>query len=696
MSSDIQSVRFAASRRRSSGLRSSTANQPCAPPRRRSSAIRRNIETFNRNRAHNARRRSSAVAPPPPRRMRTRSMAREEMEAELAGVDTEIAGSGTGGEQPTAPREWRPSVVVGAPLWLGHEDPSRVEIADRKVAQTALWAHYYKPSSAFAEMHQRAVQARNELDEKDETNTKPRSELTSIQTDLINQRLDALRSFISDSEFAPEKTNMEAAIAGYESGDIPYSNTHYTLIWAGKIVDRHESFESFTQNRSALLDRYATDHGPGWLWYEPPLSAEPSVTAKKNICLVNKPFWRSRHDNMGHFRLPIGFRRRKDLVSRPPAPPSISSSTTTTNPWATRRRSSLHHPKQNTSVKTAIDPDGPTVIWETLLDSGATLPCIYEADLPLLNIPKTNYAATTVKTVSTASGIIHSRVYDMNATIVCPPPSSSSSSSTLPPNLSPTSPRHPREKTHPTISPPPLHAPVIPVIAFRGSSETDFRGDDAIPDRLSGFFPFAFCYLTSAPANHTLWLGSTRAEVLGATRMPGHSFLDPKVDVIEGQGPPPSVSPNQRKIEEIDNTYPPFDLLPDSKRAHSYLSDLHNKIGNPTRIRFEHDFLDNTGRVLVDENNPHPNGSDVSWGPRYTDFSVGAANLVIGSGVRSVHIAEKGKATERRTRWGAAVAASGIPFLSSSSAGKKAVVVPPPADRNLAEVSDLMEKDDES
>lgn len=71
-------------------------------------------------------------------------------------------------------RQWQPSIVIGSPLWLEGEDLSKIEVADRKVAQTRLWAEHYQGVARFAEMHQEAIQERAHLDEKDEVNTKPR------------------------------------------------------------------------------------------------------------------------------------------------------------------------------------------------------------------------------------------------------------------------------------------------------------------------------------------------------------------------------------------------------------------------------------------------------------------------------------------------------------------------------------------
>ncbi|KAK4181077.1 hypothetical protein QBC36DRAFT_318970 [Triangularia setosa] len=52
----------------------------------------------------------------------------------------------------------------------------------------------------------------------------------------------------------------------------------YTVIWTGRIVDRFPDCESFSNsNRATLLDRYASEYGPGWIWYEPSFSRDTNL-----------------------------------------------------------------------------------------------------------------------------------------------------------------------------------------------------------------------------------------------------------------------------------------------------------------------------------------------------------------------------------------------------------------------------------
>jgi hypothetical protein len=451
--------------------------------------------------------------------------------------------------------EWRPSIALGSPLWLDGEDLSAIEIADRKVAQTRLWVDYYQGVPDFVRTHQEAVREREQLDETNEANTKPRSALTSAQNIAIQQRLRHLRVILQDSHFPPECANIEAAIAGYESGAIRYSDL-YTLIWAGRIVDRCPDFDSFTADRRARLDRYEAEYGPSWLWYEPPLSGGggtlrgPTIVTKRAICLENKPEWRRGTDNMGHYRVRMSFRRRKENVARPGTSPfplsplrTRAHNTTTKATKPRRRRSTAKSataiiPQPNTSLPgtTIPDTDGPRIVWDTLLDTGATLPCLFEGDLPRLGIDRYSYAAQSSRTIATADSVIETRVYELDVG-VCggggevgdllglggggggnPTPFS--------PCLSPRRTLYPPPNKPPNPSPPKKDPEsdsltcTVPVVFFAGSS-SDFPSDQHTPDRLSGILPFHLCYLSSAPGNFKLWMGETKGDVIGPGKLPG-------------------------------------------------------------------------------------------------------------------------------------------------------------------------------
>ncbi|KAK4112023.1 hypothetical protein N656DRAFT_790158 [Canariomyces notabilis] len=434
---------------------------------------------------------------------------------------------------------------MGSPLWLEGEDPSPIEVADRKVMQLR-----------FLE----AIQEREQLDETNPVNTQPRSANPSLHRAAIQQRVDLLRATLQTSRFPPERANIEAAIAGYESGAIPYSDA-YTLIWAGRIVDRCPSFASFAADRAERLDRYLAEHGPGWLWYEPPLAgggAAP-ILVKKAICLENHPAWRAISEEMGHYRVTLGFRRRKEWVAREgeggeeweggERGEGGEGGFTTASRYATRR---VRHRRPPMTA----DPSGPRIFWPTLLDSGATLPCLWEADILLLQIDLDTYAAQSVRTVSTAESVQQSRVYDLDVA-VCPPLTPPAFVSVIYPHP----PGHEDDEEYEPVS----H--ITPVVAFPGQARSDYTGDEYSPDRLSGLLPFHSCYVSGAPGSYRLWLGKDRRDVLGAGRMPG-----------------------QMRFPEH----------------------------TPSRVVFEHEFLDGNmiRRVLRDEDDARRGSRIIVSGPR--------------------------------------------------------------------------------
>ncbi|KAK4164245.1 hypothetical protein QBC43DRAFT_370185 [Cladorrhinum sp. PSN259] len=556
-------------RRRSSTLRTAL-DQLQSSGRRRSSTVRRyarNVENFNRNLAAGAARRRSSVATPLPRTMRTRSMVRvEDEESTTAHQQSE-----------EAPVEWQPSIVIGSPLWLENEDPSTIQIADRKVAQTRLWAEHYRRVPRFTELLEEAERERVQLDENDQANTKPRSTLATVHSKAINQRVDILQNILQHCQFDPERRNIEAAISGYESGSIHFSDS-YTVIWAGRIVDRMPDYESFSNTREALLDRYVSEYGPGWLWYEPPLKGNTTITAKRGTSLVNTYTSRRQSENMGHYQICLGFQRRKELVARGGGLYSAMPS-----PYHT-----------STASRKPSEPDtlGPIVYYETLLDSGATLPCIWANDLLCIGINPKTYSAQTVKTVNTADGSVQTRCYEMTV-FLYPFPEHTTTTTTTSTKSSHAPQRHlpthnPPSYPSPPVGPPtwpsepPIISVLVPVVVFAGSSAADFD-PSATPDRLSGFAPFIALYISSTPGQFQLNLGEDRRDVLGASRMPGQIRY-------RGEG-----NKTSKKTSQLNPGHPAW---------------LSNKQINetPRRITFEHEFVDGTGRILRDEDGDDEQG----------------------------------------------------------------------------------------
>lgn len=484
------------------------------------------------------------------------------------------------------------------------------------------------------------------------TSTQPRSTLAPLHHHAIQQRLDLLRFLLQDSEFAPERANIEAAIAGYESGEIPYSDA-YTLIWAGRIVDRCPSFDSFTADRGERLERYLAEHGPGWLWYEPPLSGSggatrgPTVLAKKGLCLENHASWRARTENMGHYRVTMGFRRRKEHVARdagggapyPPLPTAaavrpaatrylpprkartLSSATTTTTPTtmltttpstfsATTNNSTNNHAAPTAkTILTEPDHDGPRIFWPTLLDSGATLPCIYEADLPLLRIDRARYAAQSGRVISTAESVTRMRVYELDVGVYDDDHNHHHHGH-----------GHGHQHQHLLRAVAPTQA--IPVVALPGRASSDSeRGGEMAPDRLSGLLPFHCCYVSSAPGQFRVWLGESRREVLGAARLPGRVRY-----TTHGPARPDALSAAAAAGGGGgDVNHGDDGAGNDRTQQHRQQQGASNPSGlrTPTRVVFEHNFVDRAGvtRVLRDEDSSLHGSSLMLMAPGGTDLN---------------------------------------------------------------------------
>ena len=644
--------------------------------RRHSATLRRvarNAETFSRNRNHRVRRISDDVSVPSSHRARVRASARTRAEQQqpqqqsTPDADETERGANALNNIDSQPEfqssasfgNWKPSIALGTALWLDGEDLNAIQIADRKVAQTRYWVDYYQGGPAFVRMHQEAVQAREQLDEAAQENTTPRSapfistsyaaesgqlthfrsSLHSVQESAIQKRLEHLRHILQDSRFPPEHANIQAAITGYESGTIPYSDS-YTLIWAGQIVDTCSDFDSFTVDRSTRLDQYCAEYGLGWLWYEPPLAGGeitfrgPTIVVKKGLCLENKPNWRHGTENMGHYRIQMGFRRRKTTVARENISPFSTTAANSNHrnlndPGPKPRRRSITAaattprtptiPQPNTSLPgtTAPDATGPRIFWDMLLDTGATLPCLYEGDIAKLKIDRDTYAAQSSRTISTADSVVQARVYELDVCVctdedgprpVGPPPPTPSSaispssvflaspvtrSATAAKLISQEKKDREKEKDKEEKERRALSC-TIPVIAFAGDSADHTTGNQA-PDRLSGILPLHMCYTSSAPGNFKLWMGRERREVLGTGRLPGYRRYG---EVLGGENAQVVSRAAPKKL----GRWPPA-----------------RDLGTPDRVVFEHNLADGTGRVVRDEEDTE-GGKIVLSGPSVIDF----------------------------------------------------------------------------
>lgn len=181
-SSVLQTLHGSSSHR--NDLRTRRLDQIETLKKRRSPALRsaaQNVESFNRNREQSTHSLFGAAPEHGRQHMRTRSIARTEttQRQEQARPEPVVVEPMQPVSAPEPPPRgdfgaWRPSIVIGSALWLDGEDLSAIEIANRKVAQTRLWAQHYHGVPGFARKFQEAIRERQQLDETAEVNTKPR------------------------------------------------------------------------------------------------------------------------------------------------------------------------------------------------------------------------------------------------------------------------------------------------------------------------------------------------------------------------------------------------------------------------------------------------------------------------------------------------------------------------------------------
>jgi hypothetical protein len=299
----------------------------------------------------------------------------------------------------------------------------------------------------------------------------------------MGRRLEVLRWALDTSKCEDERINIKAAIEGYQTGQITYSH-NFTLIYAGCVVDSCPSYHSFWEDRSARLDLYFTEHGPGWLWQEPPLAGPGSgAVGKKGLCL-DRDFGHDKY-RIGSYHVNMEFAIRRDKVSR---------------------RESLAYPLEKGRMTTMQMQEGDASCQlETLLDSGATFPMIFESDLARLNIDLTTYSAQGVMEIQIVGGIEKFRFYEMHVS-VC-----DKDGSTIIPEDEAVWPAEPR-----TLG------GVYPVVAMKGLG----TGENVDQHRISGLVPFDVCYISSAPTMARIWLGEDRRDVLGTSRLPAHLRFD--------------------------------------------------------------------------------------------------------------------------------------------------------------------------
>ncbi|KAI1104631.1 hypothetical protein F4804DRAFT_183065 [Jackrogersella minutella] len=376
------------------------------------------------------------------------------------------------------------SIVIGD---LG-ENLSYIEEKDREIERHRYIVKYHQENSPGEAAHHqkildRLVKERSEMEDNEENNM---PENQREEKNRIGERLEMLNWALDTSQCEAEEINIRAAMQGYQSGEIGYSD-NFTLIYAGHIVDTCPTYQSFCEDRQERLDRYSERFGPGWLWHEPPLTEGSSeVLGKKGLCLERN---RGKANyNIGNYPVHLRFTVDRRKVSRGKAATHggfAHNATPPTNPMAT-----CH--------------------LKTLLDCGATYPILPVHDLQYLDVNLRWYPAQGVAKIITVTEIIIRRFFELYVT-VC-----SESGETLV-----------GEGTEAVWPQKARHLGGFCPVVIDPNKTTNVR----FVDRLSGMLPFEACYISAAPTTYEVWLGEDRRDVLGARRMPAHLRYDPEANL---------------------------------------------------------------------------------------------------------------------------------------------------------------------
>lgn len=494
--------------------------------------------------------------------------------------------------------EWQPSLVIGSSS-IDTGNPSTKEVGRRNMLQ---WEHIYQHhqkqtpgGSQLGVLDERRKDAAREYEDicarADPEDDVPRNQTRAFKEERVRSRLAVLKETLAQStepECEPMRANLSAAIRGYQEGTIGCSST-YTLIFAGHIVDTTcRTWAEFTVDRKDRLDGYFEQHGPGFLWWEPPLAGgKDRVNAKKALVLdVTKhiePDVQFRDDQC-HFRIPMCFRKESALTCRlagtqgrcakagqgGPSKPStrkrkwVSVDDGDSNAELLKKArgavAGTHqtHPFPQMSAKGAtlskagpVDmdtivstPAGQTHIFEMLLDSGCETPILFHADFVSLGFSSADMNAASVATIHGANG----RKSNLK---------------------------------------------IFELLGGVQLSENDFHGHELFPtcvikldwrlkppagysgERLSGVLPFLAYYMSFAPGMDRAHMGNERGDVLGMQRIPGGLRYDPFVKPRLGE-------PRETLFEQLQAL-------------------------NPSKIVFEHQ-RQSGGRTLMEEENESEGG----------------------------------------------------------------------------------------
>ncbi|KAJ4310721.1 hypothetical protein N0V84_010832 [Fusarium piperis] len=425
------------------------------------------------------------------------------------------------------PPDWKPPLAVGASLG---DNLSRIEEAERSVLQWEAIlenARETQPLADLSSFEKQLEKVRTKFNEMEnsEENSVPVDQLESTKLQKVQERIHLLKNILKRNECPTASINIRAAIKAYEEGTVRYSDL-WALFYAGHLVDLCFSYDSFTHDRAERLDLYYEQHGPGWLWYEPPLSPaagrQPSLMAATWAQPAKDSNTMSGGFNQA-WDITMGFRRVKGFHSRDGTLPSQSGKFLA---YKTRVRS-MPKPQIRDDCWVEDDEMAPRCFFLMQLDSGATHPCLYNTDIDLIGIDRALYPPQTHTTVNTANSTAVASIYEMRVD-VCRHDGQS---------LVGDNPVWPGERRE--------LGGIIPVMVLLEGIDNDSgpldeseieirreRGEDVSEAtlavrkkspkdaRLSGMLPFQVCYFAGAPGMD-MWFGEDRCDVLGADRMPG-------------------------------------------------------------------------------------------------------------------------------------------------------------------------------
>ncbi|KAM5342998.1 hypothetical protein ACJ41O_013964 [Fusarium nematophilum] len=456
------------------------------------------------------------------------------------------------------PADWEPPLAIGASLG---DNLSRIEEAERSVLQWEAILENARQTQPFADLssfENQLEKVRQELREMDECgeNSIPINELESTKKERIQGRLDHLQETLEESQCPTAEINIKAAIEAYGDGRIQFWDK-WTLLYAGHVVDVCPSYDSFTLDREERLNRYAEEHGEGWLWFEPPLA--PSADSPPEQLMAAT--WAQPSSDTGPLSggthsawdITMGFRRVRGFHSRIGSLLGMPSSADNTGKlllYKTQiRDQGFPHPRPKETCFVEDDLSAPRCFFLMQLDSGASHPCLYMKDLSLIGIDPKTYPAQTAVTVSTANNAARAAVYEMRVDVCRHDgrslvgdnpvwPSDRRELGGIVPVMVLLESGHDRSKA--------LSEREVELRRRRGEDVSEkalaSRPKSSRELRLSGMLPFQVCYSAGAPGMD-LWFGEDRCDVLGADRMPGQRRWErhrmpkfvPRPEAVEGR-----------------------------------------------------------------------------------------------------------------------------------------------------------------